>query len=77
MKDKALKIVFTGGVDEGGIHQDGFVVGSIAYLFGNEDFIVEFLSLQNRMEIVEKCDQVFESISIRNDDGHLEKTKHR
>lgn len=52
VKDKTLKIVFTGRVDKGGVHQHGFIVRSIARLFGDEDFIIEFLTLKNRMEIV-------------------------
>ena len=71
MKDETLEIVFGRGVDERRIHQNAFVIRSIAQLFRNEDFVIEFLPLKDRMEIREKSEQMLESISIRNDDGHL------
>jgi hypothetical protein len=77
MKDKTLEVVFIRREDERGIHQNAFVVRSVAQLFGDEDFVIEFLSLKNRMEIREKSYQMLESISVRNDDGDLNRTNSR
>ena len=53
MKDETLEIIFTRGVEKCGIHEHGFIVRAVALLLGHVDLIVQFLPLQNRMEIVE------------------------
>lgn len=56
MKDKTVEIVFSRGMNERRVHQNAFVVRSVAHLFRDEDFVIEFLTLKNRMEIREKSD---------------------
>ncbi len=63
MKDEASEIVQLEGFDVTDVHQDSSIESVFVGLFDDEQSIVELLTLQDGVKVVDECSKVFDPIS--------------
>jgi hypothetical protein len=63
MKDETLKVAQLEGFDVTDVHQDSSIESVFVGLFNDEQSIVELLTLQDGVKVVDECAKVFDPIS--------------